>query len=73
MLSQDEFDFIFCNLDRDFKFCNLSPVNYDPVRLFHGPIKKPYRFQWRSMARKLFQKHIGLLINHSSKESTHAS
>ena len=51
MLGQDEFDFIFRH---------LAPVNYDPVRVFHGPIKKPYRFQWRSMARKLFQKHIGL-------------
>jgi len=51
MLSQDEFDFIF----RD-----LPPVNYDPVRVFHGPMKRPYRFLWRQMARKLFQKHIGL-------------
>jgi hypothetical protein len=51
MLGQDEFDFIFRH---------LAPVNYDPVRVFHGPIKMPYRFLWRSMARKLFQKHIGL-------------
>jgi hypothetical protein len=51
MLGQDEFDFIFRH---------LAPVNYDPVRVFHGPIKRPYRFLWRSMARKLFQKHIGL-------------
>jgi len=67
MLSQDEFDLIFRDLapvnydpEFDFIFRDLAAVNYDPVRVFHGPMKRPYRFLWRQMARKLFQKHIGL-------------
>ena len=56
MLSQDEFDFIFKQLDTGFAD---SAVNYDPVRVTCGRLKRPYRFMWQCMTRKLFRKHIG--------------
>jgi len=63
MISQDDFDYMFCLLDDSLlaQQVNYDPVrrqqvNYDPVRSY--TLKRRYKLLWQSMARKLRSKHF---------------